>query len=87
MPCSVKTNAFFGTRGAESSACCQEIHHEKSLKGEASQRKLVSKQCGKNIGKKALFAMISLQKKVKMRSAMEHKYPDVQFILNALAGS
>ena len=30
------------------------------------------------------FATIQLQKMVSMRSAMDHKYPDVQFIFNAL---
>ena len=38
----------------------------------------------KNTGEAALLATISLQKDVTMRSAMEHKYPDVQFILSAL---
>ena len=35
----------------------------------------------KSVGKTALFATVSLQKRVSMRAAMEHKYPSIQFIL------
>ena len=45
-----------------------------------------SKSCGKASENSALFATPSLQRTVTMRSAMEHKYPDVQFLVSTAEG-
>ena len=54
--------------------------------GHASQKKLISMPCGK-ASETCHFATISLQTRVSLRSVVELKYLDAQFILNALAGS
>ena len=41
----------------------------------------------RRFGKTALFATVLLQNKATMRAAMEDKYQDVPFILNAFSGS
>ena len=60
---------------------------KKMVMKESITNKLILKQCEKKLRKASSFATISLQKKETTKSAMEHKYPDVQFNLAAFAGS
>ena len=64
-----------------------EVCQETKLRVTIIKNKSYIEAMWESFGQTALFATISLQKNVSMRFAMEHKYRDVQFILNALAGS
>ena len=82
--CFGKHNAFCGTTR-------RRIRHllARNLSPNKHERTSIAKEAHvevvwKSFGKQ-FFATISLQEKVTMRSAMEHKYPDVQFIVDALA--
>ena len=63
-----KPTAFF-------EASWQEVCHETELVGESTTKKAHLGAMWKSFGKAALVATLSLQKKVTMRSAMEHKGP------------
>ena len=67
--------------GAASDAYWQTILYETKLEGKSITKEALIGAIWKSFGKTALFTTISLQKKVTMRSAMEHNCPDVQFIL------
>ena len=73
---------------AESASHWQEVCHETKREGKKHHKEsFFFEAIWKTFGKTALFATISPQKKVPMRSAMGHKNPGVQFILNAHAGN
>ena len=76
-PMALFLNAFFGTR-----RCRIRRTLPRCLSWNYSERKSITKEAGiesmwKSFGKTSLFATILLQTKVPMRSAMEHKYPEV----------
>ena len=70
---------------AECDDCWQEFVKKQSSKEQPSQRKLKKKPRGKASENSSLCHNLTPEKKVRMRSAMEDKYPNVQFILDALA--
>ena len=75
---------FCGTRrGAQPDAFWQEICRKKNLGRQRSQKKSISKPCGKASDKK----QPSLPKRTKMQTKLENKEPDVRFIPEALIGS